>query len=57
MLRDVLRAGWNVAATSLTYQAVGFGSHHWLVDTKDGDRLFVTVDDLAAQVAQRGRHA
>ncbi len=49
MLRDALRGGWNVAATSLTYQAVGFGSHHWLVSTEDGDRFFVTVDDLAAK--------
>jgi spectinomycin phosphotransferase len=50
MLRDVLRGGWNIAATSMTYQAVGFGSHHWLVGTEDGDSLFVTVDDLAAKV-------
>jgi hypothetical protein len=50
MLRDALLGGWNVAATSLTYQAVGFGSHHWLVSTHDGDRLFVTVDDLAANM-------
>ena len=50
MLRDALMAGWNVAVTSLTYQAVGFGSHHWLASTADGDRLFVTVDDLAASV-------
>jgi hypothetical protein len=49
MLRDALRGGWNVAATSLTYQAVGFGSHHWLVSTAGRDRLFVTVDDLAAK--------
>ncbi len=47
MLRDALRDGWNVAATSVTYQAVGFGSHHWLVSTAGGGRLFVTVDDLA----------
>jgi hypothetical protein len=50
MLRDALRGGWNVAITSLTYQAVGFGSHHWLGSTAGGGRLFVTVDDLAAQV-------
>jgi hypothetical protein len=49
MLRDALRDGWNLAATSLAYQAVGFGSHHWLVRTADSGRLFVTVDDLAAK--------
>ncbi len=50
MLRDALRGGWSSAATSLTYQAVGFGSHHWLVTTADGGRLFATVDDLAAKL-------
>ena len=46
-LRDVLRDDWNFRATSLTYQALGFGSHHWLAADAQGDRLFVTVDDLA----------
>jgi hypothetical protein len=48
-LRDALREGWGFAATSLRYQAVGFGSHHWLAADANGDRLFVTVDDLAAK--------
>jgi hypothetical protein len=51
-LHDVLRVGWNFTATSVTYRAVGFGSHHWLATEAGGDRLFVTVDDLPAR--QRG---
>ncbi len=46
-LRDVLHDDWGFCATSLTYQAVGFGSHHWLAADARGGRLFVTVDDLA----------
>jgi hypothetical protein len=46
-LRDVLHRDWNFSATSLTYQAVGFGSHHWQAADGRGSRLFVTVDDLA----------
>jgi spectinomycin phosphotransferase/16S rRNA (guanine(1405)-N(7))-methyltransferase len=46
-LRDVLRGGWKLCARSLAYQAVGFGSHHWLAGDDRGGRFFVTVDDLA----------
>lgn len=35
---------------SLEYQAVGFGSHHWLAVVADGARLFVTVDDLRTRL-------
>ena len=45
----VLRAGWGFMATSVEYQAVGFGSHHWLATDARGARLFVTVDDLSAK--------
>jgi hypothetical protein len=31
------------------YQAVGFGSHHWLATDTRGAWLFVTVDDLSAK--------
>lgn len=46
---EVLRAGWGFTATSVEYQAVGFGSHHWLATDARGARLFVTVDDLSAK--------
>lgn len=42
---------WGIRAASLDYQAVGFGSHHWLVADPTGKRLFATVDDLAAKLA------
>jgi hypothetical protein len=48
-IRAALRDGWRFSLTSLTYEAVGFGSHHWLAADADGNRLFVTVDDLAAK--------
>jgi hypothetical protein len=46
---DVLLAGWGFVASSVEYQAVGFGSHHWLAADARGARLFVTVDDLSAK--------
>jgi hypothetical protein len=49
-IRDVLRDGWDFAAETLDYQAVGFGSHHWLATAADGEQRFVTVDDLRAKV-------
>jgi hypothetical protein len=48
-----LRDGWGFAAAELRYQAVGFGSHHWLATDSDGGRLFVTVDDLAAKLSSQ----
>ena len=50
LLRDALRDGWKFAATSLSYQAVGFGSHHWLAADARRNQFFVTVDDLAAKL-------
>jgi hypothetical protein len=35
---------------SLEYQAVGFGSHHWLATDAGGGRVFATVDDLTARL-------
>lgn len=45
-LRDVLLDRWEFRAATLTYQAVGFGSHHWLAADASGGLVFVTVDDL-----------
>ena len=47
---EALHAGWGFSAASVEYQAVGFGSHHWLATDFRGDRLFVTVDDLSAKL-------
>lgn len=49
-LTDVLNEQWRFTATELEYQAVGFGSHHWLATNAEGVRLFATVDDLTAKL-------
>jgi len=41
----LLQRSWGLAATSVEYRPVGFGSHHWAVVT-DGARWFLTIDDL-----------
>jgi spectinomycin phosphotransferase len=41
-----LADGWGLKARAAQYAPVGFGSYHWIVDEPDGDRHFVTVDDL-----------
>jgi hypothetical protein len=46
LLTDALSEGWGFRRASLSYQAVGFGSHHWLAVDPGGLKLFVTVDDL-----------
>jgi spectinomycin phosphotransferase len=48
-IADALEQLWGFRAASLEYQAVGFGSHHWLAADAAGRRLFATVDDLAAK--------
>ena len=50
LLSDALSAGWGFRPVSLSYQAVGFGSHHWLAADADGLRLFVTADDLSEKL-------
>ncbi len=39
---------WGIAGASLTYVPLGFGSHHWIAETPNGGKWFVTVDDLRA---------
>jgi spectinomycin phosphotransferase len=41
-----LAEGWCLRAGSLEYLPVGGGSHHWVLSGGDGQRHFVTVDDL-----------
>ena len=48
LIRAELSGGWGFRAAALAYQAVGFGSHHWLAGDGRG-QLFVTVDDLVAR--------
>jgi spectinomycin phosphotransferase len=47
--RDLVHAladGWGIRAAALRYAAVGGGSYHWVVRDDQGERWFVTVDDL-----------
>ena len=47
--QDLARAladGWGIRAAALRYAPVGGGSYHWLVRDEQGERWFVTVDDL-----------
>ena len=50
LLSDALADGWEFRPASLSYQAVGFGSHHWLAVDPGGLKLFVTVDDLSERL-------
>jgi len=45
-LAHALAGGWGLAAGTLRYAPVGGGSYHWVVGDEQGDRWFVTVDDL-----------
>jgi spectinomycin phosphotransferase len=45
-----LTDGWGFGPAALRYLPVGFGSHHWLATGSAGNKLFVTVDDLAAKL-------
>jgi spectinomycin phosphotransferase/16S rRNA (guanine(1405)-N(7))-methyltransferase len=46
-LAAVLRREWGIRVTALSYRPVGWGGHHWEASGDDGQRWFVTVDDLA----------
>jgi Phosphotransferase enzyme family len=50
VLAGALHGGWGFTPVSLEYQAVGFGSHHWLATDARGGRVFATVDDLTAKL-------
>jgi spectinomycin phosphotransferase/16S rRNA (guanine(1405)-N(7))-methyltransferase len=45
-LTGALLSGWDIDVRSMTYLAVGWGSHHWDVRGGNGARWFVTVDEL-----------
>jgi hypothetical protein len=50
LLSDALSDGWGFRPAWLSYQAVGFGSHHWLAVDSGGLKLFATVDDLSEKL-------
>lgn len=50
LLSASLSDGWGLRSASLSYQAVGFGSHHWLAVDPGGLTLFATVDDLSEKL-------
>jgi spectinomycin phosphotransferase len=50
LLSEALSDGWGFRPVSLSYQAVGFGSHHWLAVDPGGLKLFATVDDLSEKL-------
>ena len=45
-LAEALLGGWGILVATMTYLAVGWGSHHFDVTAGDGARWFVTVDEL-----------
>jgi hypothetical protein len=49
VLASALGSGWGITAASMTYRAVGFGSHHWEVIDTAGTRWFVNADELTTR--------
>ncbi len=47
-LERVVERAWGVTVASLNYSPVGFGSHHWVATDSEGNRQFLTVDELAS---------
>ena len=45
-LADALGQGWGLRVGALQYVAIGGGSHHWRGLSSDGERLWLSVDDL-----------
>src|SRR5699024_5256406 len=46
---------WNMNVAGLAYAPVGFGSHHWIAETTDGGKWFITVDDLLSEYRGEGK--
>jgi len=45
-LIEVLERCWGITVASMSYRAVGWGSHHWEVADDRGSRWFVSADEL-----------
>jgi spectinomycin phosphotransferase/16S rRNA (guanine(1405)-N(7))-methyltransferase len=48
-LERLIEQAWGVGVASLDYRPVGFGSHHWIATDNQGNRHFVTVDELISE--------
>jgi spectinomycin phosphotransferase len=45
-LAAAISQGWGIGPTTVTYQPVGYGSHHWSAEDGRGGRWFTSVDVL-----------
>lgn len=48
-LSNAVADRWRIDVESISYEAVGGGSHHWLLRTADAGYRFLTVDDLGTK--------
>ena len=48
-VREALSSHWGIDAASVTYEPVGFGTHHYAAEGAGSTRWFVNVDDLPAK--------
>jgi len=48
-LAAAVSARWGLEVDSISYMAVGGGSHHWLLRTAEAGYRFLTVDDLGTK--------
>lgn len=48
-LANAIVRHWKIDVDSLSYEAVGGGSHHWLLRSAESGYRFVTVDDLGTK--------
>ncbi len=48
-LIQTLAADWGLSVTSLRYEPVGFGTHHYVVRDDGGATWFVNVDEIVAK--------
>src|SRR3954447_6926035 len=46
VITTALADGWGLTATELRYFPEGGGAYHWIAESSDGRRAFVTCDDL-----------
>jgi spectinomycin phosphotransferase len=46
VLISVVEREYGLSVAAIEYLPVGYGAYHWKVDTADGARYFLTVDDL-----------
>jgi spectinomycin phosphotransferase len=49
VLAEVIADRWGIEVDSLSYEALGGGSHHWLLRSDSAGYRFLTVDDLGTK--------